>query len=112
MNGRAWVCFVVLVALAGCGNSGIQGVLSWKGSPRVGAGSASGIVQNTTSHSQRLEPSSMRLLDYRGRKVAGHIRVGRRSVPAHQWTSLLATWKSGKPVRIDYGAGTLALPSK
>ena len=24
---------------------------------------------------------------------------------------LVGTWKSGKPVRIDYGAGALALPS-
>jgi hypothetical protein len=53
----------------------------------------------------------MRLLDADGRKVAGKIEVGKDPLPAHGSTTLRATWKSGKPVRIDYGSGTLALPS-
>jgi hypothetical protein len=70
-----------------------------------------GRIHNTTSHSVSLPPKSMRLLDDRGRKVAGRIRVGRSELAAGGSTGLRATWKAGKPVRIDYGAGTLALPS-
>jgi hypothetical protein len=53
----------------------------------------------------------MRLLDDHGRKVAGRIRVSSSSLASGASTSLTARWKSGDPVRIDYGAGTLALPS-
>lgn len=99
------------VALAGCGSTGIQGTLDWRATPQVSGQSLHGVVQNTTSHSVALDPKSMRLLDDRGRKVAARIQVGSRSVPAHGSAPLSATWKSGKPVRIDYGSGTLALPS-
>ena len=53
----------------------------------------------------------MRLLDDRGRKVAGKIRVASGELASGASTSLTAMWKSGDPVRIDYGAGTLPLPS-
>ena len=68
-------------------------------------------IQNATSHSLRLDPKAMRLLDDRGRKVVGRVRVSGSDLPAHGTTTLSATWKSGNPVRIDYGTGTLALPS-
>jgi hypothetical protein len=102
---------VVLVLLAGCGSSGIEGTLAWRQGPTRTAGGASGQVQNTTSNTQALHPKAMRLLDDHGRKIAGRIRVGTGSLGAHASTTLTATWKAGKPVRIDYGAGTLALPS-
>jgi hypothetical protein len=70
-----------------------------------------GSVRNTTSHSVSLDPKSMRLLDADGRKVAGRIRTGATRLAAHASTTLRGTWRSGKPVRIDYGTGTLALPS-
>jgi hypothetical protein len=54
----------------------------------------------------------MRLLDDRGNRVPGTFRVDQTKIPAGASTSVSATWKSGKPVRIDYGAGTLALPSQ
>jgi hypothetical protein len=107
---RAWI--VLLLALAGCGSSGIEGTLSWKQPPSVAGRSLTGSIQNSTSHSVTVNPKSMRLLDDRGRKVAARIRVGRSDLAAGEPTRLRATWKSGKPVRIDYGAGTLALPSQ
>jgi hypothetical protein len=104
-------CALLAVLVVGCGSSGIEGTLQWSSPPSVSGHGARGVVKNTTSHSQALDPKSMRLLDDGGRKVAGRIRVGESALPAHASTTLLATWKSGKPVRIDYGAGTLALPS-
>jgi hypothetical protein len=107
---RAGIALVV--ALAGCGGSGIEGTLQWAQPPSVSRHSLNGSIQNTTSHSVRVEPKGMRLLDDRGQKVAGRIRVkGSGQLPAGASTRVTATWKSGKPVRIDYGAGTLALPS-
>ena len=105
------IVILVVVVLAGCGSTTLQGVLSWKGEPATSGNAVSGQVDNTTSHSVNLDPKSMRLLDDRGRKVPGHFTVGTGVLPSHQTTSLHATWKSGRPVRIDYGAGTLALPS-
>jgi hypothetical protein len=100
-----------LVILAGCGSGSFEGTLRWREDPVVHAGRVTGSVENTTSHSLSLDPKGMRLLDNRGEKVAGRIRVGRFELPSGASTSLSARWKSGKPVRIDYGAGTLALPS-
>jgi hypothetical protein len=77
----------------------------------VSAHAVNGSVRNSTGHSVALHPKAMRLLDADGRKVAGKITVGKDPLPAHGSTTLRATWKSGKPVRIDYGSGTLALPS-
>jgi hypothetical protein len=102
---------VLLLALAGCGGSGLEGTLQWAQPPAVSGHSLRGSVQNTTSHSVSLDPKSMRLLDDHGRKVGGRIRVTNTKVAAGASTNVTATWKSGKPVRIDYGAGTLALPS-
>ena len=102
---------VLLVAVAGCGSSGIKGTLQWEQPPTVSARALSGSVQNATSHSVTLNAKSMRLLDDRGKKVAGSIRVDREELAAGESTGLRATWKSGDPVRIDYGAGTLPLPS-
>jgi hypothetical protein len=102
---------VVVVVVGGCGGGGIEGTLAWTSDPVVGAHSLNGSVRNTTSHSVALGPKSMRLLDADGRKVKGRISVGMDPLPAHASTTLRATWKSGKPVRIDYGSGTLALPS-
>jgi hypothetical protein len=104
---------IVLVAvLAGCGSSGIEGTLQWEQPPSVSGRSLNGSVQNKTSHSVSVAAKSMRLLDDRGNKVAGRIRVERPKLASGESTSLTATWKAGKPVRIDYGAGTLALPSQ
>jgi hypothetical protein len=103
---------VLLVALAGCGGGGIEGTLDWAKPPSVSRNSLTGSVRNKTSHSVSLEPKSMRLLDADGRKVDGRIRVAGEELAAGASTSLTATWKSGNPVRIDYGAGTLALPSE
>jgi hypothetical protein len=102
---------LAVVVLAGCGGSGLEGTLKWKAPPSVSAHAANGSIQNTTSHSVALDAGSMRLLDDRGKKVAGKIRVPSGSLPAGQSARLSATWKSGKPVRIDYGEGTLALGS-
>ena len=102
---------LVVLAVGGCGSSGIEGTLRWGSPPSVVRHSAQGVVKNTTSHAQTLSPKSMRLLDDRGRRVAGRISVGASPLAAHASTTLRVTWKSGKPVRIDYGAGTLALPS-
>jgi hypothetical protein len=104
---------LVAVALAGCGGGGaIEGTLAWKSDPVVGTHSANGSVRNTTSHAVALNPKSMRLLDADGRKVNGRISAGSDPLPAHESTTLRATWKSGEPVRIDYGTGALALPSR
>jgi hypothetical protein len=105
------VGIVCLVALAGCGGSGIEGTLQWEQPPTVSGHSVSGSVRNTTSHSVTLSPKSMRLLDDGGKKVAGTIRVDRSAIASGDSTGLRAVWKSGNPVRIDYGSGTLALPS-
>jgi hypothetical protein len=103
---------VLLALLAGCGGSGIEGTLQWEQPPAVSERSLNGTVQNTTSHSVTLNPKGMRLLDDRGEKVAGRIRVGQSEIASGASTRLRATWRSGKPVRIDYGSGTLALPSE
>lgn len=102
---------IVLLALAGCGSSGIEGTLRWEQPPSVSAHSLNGSIQNTTSHSVTLDPKAMRLLDDRGKKVAAKLHVASGKLASGASTSLGATWKSGNPVRIDYGAGTLALPS-
>lgn len=107
---RRSVLIAGLAVLAGCGSSAIQGTASWVGAPRVAGHTLSGELRNTTGHSLGLDVKSMRLLDDHGRKVAARIRVGSASVAAHGTTSVRATWRSGKPVRIDYGEGTLALP--
>jgi hypothetical protein len=86
--------------------------MQWEQPPTVSGQSVRGTVKNTTSHSQTLSPKSMRLLDDRGNRVKGTIRVDQTKIPPGASTSLSAAWKSGKPVRIDYGAGTLALPSE
>jgi len=109
---------LALVAVAGCGNSGIQGTLVWRTPPTVRAqagrspGIVEGIVRNTTSHGVRIDPRQMRLLDADGHKVKATIRIGRPQLPPGGAAALGATWSAGKPVRIDYGAGTLALTSR
>jgi hypothetical protein len=103
--------------LAGCGGSGLQGTLAWKHKPAVftrpgsSSHSVAGFVRNTTSHAVDLDARQMRLLDADGRKVTGRIQLRSAHLPAGASTALAATWRSGKPVRIDYGAGALALPS-
>ena len=96
----------------GCGGGGLEGTLKWEQPPTVSGKSVRGTVQNATSHTQTLSPKSMRLLDDRGNKVDGTFRVEQTKIPAGASTGVSATWKSGNPVRIDYGAGTLALPSQ
>jgi hypothetical protein len=108
---RAGIVVLVLL-LAGCGGSGLEGTLSWEQGPTMSRQAVSGSVKNTTSHSVTLNAKAMRLLDDRGRKLGGRIRVARAELASGESTSLRATWKSGNPVRIDYGAGTLALPSE
>jgi hypothetical protein len=105
------VGIVLVVALAGCGGSGLEGTLQWAQPPSVSGRSVSGTVENTTSHSVSLNPKSMRLLDDGGEEVDARIRVGRSELASGDSTSMRAVWKSGNPVRIDYGSGTLALPS-
>jgi len=109
---RRVILIVLVCALVGCGGGGLEGVLAWDDDPVVTDGSVSGRVRNTTSHSVDLNPKTMRLLDDRGRKVPGRIRVGDEVLAVHASTALRATWKSGKPVRIDYGAGALPLTSE
>jgi hypothetical protein len=108
---RRTVPVLLALALAGCSGSALEGTLRWQTNPRVGEHALSGRVQNTTSHSLTLDAKAMRLLDDRGNRVGGRVRVARSDLPAHAATTLSATWKSGNPVRIDYGTGTLALPS-
>jgi hypothetical protein len=106
------VAGLVALMLAGCGGgSAIEGTLAWSGDPVVGAHSVSGLVRNTTSHSVTLDPKGMRLLDASGRKVAGRFTVEQPRVEGGGSVRVAASWKSGKPVRIDYGTGALALPS-
>ena len=105
------VGIVLLVALAGCGRGGLEGTLQWSQPPSVSGRSLQGTLENTTSHSVTLDPKAMRLLDDRGKEVNARIRVERSDLASGDSTSLRATWKSGNPVRIDYGSGTLALPS-
>ncbi|MEA2495195.1 MAG: hypothetical protein QOJ29_3106 [Thermoleophilaceae bacterium] len=102
---------VLALTLASCGGSGIEGTLQWAQPPAVSGRSVNGSLQNTTSHSVTVEAKRIRLLDDRGRKVAARIRLSSTDLAAGASTSVSATWKSGKPVRIDYGSGTLALPS-
>src|SRR4051794_19014328 len=92
---------VLLVVLAGCGSSGIEGTLQWEQPPTSAGRAVNGSVQNRTSHSVTLDAKAMRLLDDHGRKVAGHVRIDREQLAAGEATSLRASWKSGKPVRID-----------
>lgn len=101
----------VLVAVAGCGGSAIQGVLEWAQPPVLQGHTLTGTLRNGTSHSEQLSVSRMRLLDERGRKVRARIRVSTSSLASHATAAIRATWKSGTPVRIDYGAGTLSLRS-
>ena len=103
---------VLVVALAGCGGSGLEGTLAWERPPTLSRHAVTGSVQNKTSHSVTLDPRRMRLLDDRGSRVAGRIRVGTTKLATRASTGLRASWRSGSPVRIDYGAGTLALPSR
>jgi hypothetical protein len=113
-----FVLALALAALPGCGgNSAIKQSLAWRKPPSefTSPGSkrhtVAGIVKNTTSHTVNLDVRNMRLLDDQGRKVKGRIQIRRARLPAGGTTPLVATWKAGKPVRIDYGAGTLALTS-
>jgi hypothetical protein len=105
------VACIGLFVLAGCG-SGLEGTLAWDGDPSLGPHSLNGSLKNTTSHSVAIGPKTMRLLDSNGHKVSARIRVTAGDLSAGASTPLRATWKSGKPVRIDYGSGTLALPSE
>src|SRR3954454_16326502 len=106
---------LLAVVLAGCGSGGLEGTLEWKAPPRVTAHALSGSAHNTTSHSVTLNSKTMRLLDDHGRKVTGRIRVngasGSTSLDSDGTARIDAAWRSGKPVRIDYGTGALALPS-
>ena len=108
---RRGISLLLAIGLTACGSTTLEGTLAWQGLPRVGARSLQGRLHNTTSHAVTLNPKQMRLLDVKGRRVPGRIRVGTGELAAHAVTSLTATWKTGNPVRIDYGSGTLALPS-
>jgi hypothetical protein len=100
------------LVLVGCGSEGLRGSLEWSDGPSVTAHSARGVVRNTTGHTVELDARALRLLDADGRKVAGgRFSVARPSLEPHATTSLEARWRSGKPVRIDYGSGALAIPS-
>jgi hypothetical protein len=99
------------LALGACG-SGLEGTLAWDGDPALRPHSLNGSLKNTTSHSVAVNPKAMRLLDSDGRKVASRIRLAAGDLGAGESTPLRASWKSGKPVRIDYGTGTLPLPSE
>jgi hypothetical protein len=109
---------LALATLAGCGgNSAIKQSLAWRKPPSefTSPGSkkhaVAGIVKNTTSHTVDLDVRNMRLLDDEGRKVEGRIQIRVARLKPGGVTPLVVTWKTGKPVRIDYGAGTLALTS-
>lgn len=106
---RRLAAILTLLALAGCGNSGIQGVLEWAAPPRVSERTLSGTLRNTTSHAEPLSAGEIRLLDEHGRRVRARIHVSTTSLSAHATAVIRATWRSGSPVRIDYGAGTLPL---
>lgn len=101
---------------AGCGSSALTGTLEWRKAPAVfsdpgGGRSIAGFIRNTTSHAVDLDVRQMRLLDADGRRVQARLELRRSHLPPGAAASLVATWKAGKPVRIDYGSGTLALPS-
>jgi len=103
---------VASALVVGCGGgSGLKGTLEWKGEPRRSGTQVRGTVHNTTSHSVHLDPHGMRLLDSGGRKVRARFRVGDERVEAGAETSVRASWRNGDPTRLDYGAGTLQLPS-
>ena len=108
---RTTVIGLAALLVAGCGGGGLRQTLEWKSGPDLTAHAASGVVENTTGHDVDLDPKAMRLLDADGRKVPGRFQVGESTLAAHASTPLRATWKSGKPVRIDYGTGALPLPS-
>ena len=108
---RVGIVLVACLAFAGCGGGGLEGTLQWAQPPSVSGRSLSGTLENTTSHSVTLDAKRMRLLTDDGKKVAARIRVDQPKLGSGASTGVSATWKSGNPVRIDYGAGTLALPS-
>ena len=108
---RLTAILLLALVVAGCGSGGLEGSLAWQSGPAIRAHVASGVIRNTTGHSVDLDPHAMRLLDANGRKVAGHFGLGATHLPAHATTTLSVTWKSGKPVRIDYGSGALRLTS-
>jgi hypothetical protein len=108
---RAIGIVVLAAAVAGCGSGGLRGSLEWQAGPRLGPHSATGVVRNTTGHTFDLDPHAMRLLDDDGRKVDGHFSITQPQLAAHAATRLEVSWRTGKPVRIDYGAGTLRLTS-
>jgi hypothetical protein len=104
---------LIALALAGCGGgSAIEGTLTWNSKPVVGPHSVNGSIRNTTSHSVALDAKSMRLLNAEGRKVRGRFTIEREQVEGGASVRVTARWQSGKPVRIDYGTGALALPSR
>jgi hypothetical protein len=110
---RRGLAIALTVALAACG-SGLEGTLAWKGDPLRSSNAVRGTVVNTTSNTMELDPAAMRLLDGDGRKVRARIRVGaggKVSLPAGETTGVSATWRNGDPTRLDYGAGTLQLPT-
>src|SRR3954453_17126590 len=72
---RLVASIVVLVALAGCGSSAIEGTLEWAQSPSLSSHSLRGQVRNTPSHPVTVDARSMRLLDDHGRKLPGQMRV-------------------------------------
>jgi hypothetical protein len=110
---RRSISIAIAVLLAGCGGgSAIEGTLAWAGDPVVGAHRLSGVVRNTTSHPVTLDARVMRLLDASGRKLGGRFSVERRQVEGGRSVRVVAVWRSGKPVRIDYGTGALPLPSR
>ena len=109
---RRVISVLLATGLAACGGAtALEGTLVWTGMPTVSGHSAHGAVRNTTSHSVSLDPHSMRLLDSSGRKLGGRFRVSMTSLPKGATAQLAVTWKTGNPVRIDYGSGTLPLPS-
>jgi hypothetical protein len=109
---RRALLLTALIVVAGCGGSGLEGVLQWEGDPNVAARALNGTIRNTTDHAVDLDAGAMRLLDADGRKIKARFRLDREEVPRGGQTRVRVTWKAGKPVRIDYGAGTLALPSE
>ena len=109
--GRAVAILVLALAVGGCGSSGIEGTLAWVNDPAVSPHALNGTARNTTSHSVTLSAKGMRLLDADGKKVAARFRLSKERLEKGGTAVVSATWKSGKPVRIDYGSGTLALPS-
>jgi hypothetical protein len=105
------LALALALGVGGCGAGGLRGSLEWQGAPTLGARSASGVVRNTTGHAVDIDAHALRLLDDQGRKVDGRFSVATPHLAAHATTRLEARWHAGKPVRIDYGAGTLRLTS-